>query len=69
MTALFDKTSTGYGAWVPDLPGCVAAGRTLAETKRLIREAVALHIESLRAHGEPVPEPAARIEYVEAGAG
>jgi len=41
----------------------VAAGRTLAETKRLIREAAALHIESLREHGEPVPEPAARIEY------
>ena len=63
---LLDKTATGYGAWAPDLPGCVAAGATLEETRRLMREAIQLHIESLRDHGEPVPEPATRVEYVEA---
>ena len=63
---LLEKTETGYGAWAPDLPGCVAAGAMLNETRRLMREAIHLHIESLRDHGEPVPEPATRVEYAEA---
>jgi predicted RNase H-like HicB family nuclease len=42
---------------VPDLPGCVATARTLEKTRKLIREAIALHIDSLRRHGEPVPQP------------
>ena len=61
---ILDKTDTGYCAWVPDLPGCVAAGASLQETQRLIREAVQFHIESLRRHGEPVPPPTTRAEYV-----
>ena len=61
---IFDKTQTGYSAWVPDLPGCVAAASSLEELERLIGEAIALHIESLRCHGGPVPKPATRIEYV-----
>lgn len=61
---VFDKTETGYSAWVPDLPGCVAAGSSLERVQDLIREAIELHIESLRRHGEPLPEPATRIEYV-----
>lgn len=44
------------GAWVPDLPGCVAAGDSRQEAEQLIAEAIAAHIESLREHGEPVPE-------------
>ena len=66
---LLEKTETGYGAWVPDLPGCVAAGSTLEETRRLIREAIQLHLESLREHGEPVPEPETHLEFVEVPAG
>ena len=46
-----------YSAYVPDLPGCVACGDSQEEVKQLIREAVALHIESLRDHGDPVPPP------------
>jgi predicted RNase H-like HicB family nuclease len=46
-----------YSAYVPDLPGCVASGESVDEVDTLIREAIRLHIESLRAHGEPVPEP------------
>lgn len=56
----------GPCGWAPDLPGCVAAGATLDETRRLMREAIIrLHIESLREHGEPVPEPATLVEYAE----
>ena len=65
---ILDKTETGYSAYVPDLPGCVAAAPSLAETQRLIREAIQFHIEGLRLHGDPVPEPSTRIEYVEASA-
>ncbi len=48
---VIERSETGYGAYVPDLPGCVAAGETLAETERLIREAVEFHLEGLREDG------------------
>jgi len=47
----------GYGAWAPDLPGCVALGDTIEETEREMRSAIAFHIEGLRLNGDPVPEP------------
>ncbi|MBW0094145.1 type II toxin-antitoxin system HicB family antitoxin, partial [Pseudonocardia sp. KRD-188] len=47
----------GYGAWSPDLPGCVAAADSYDECVALMREAIPLHLESLRRHGDPVPEP------------
>lgn len=53
-------------AYVPDLPGCVACGDTLEEIQALICEAVALHVESLRSHGEDVPPPSARTMIVHA---
>lgn len=49
----------GYSAYVPDLPGCVAAGATIDEVESLIRQAIELHLNSLRAHGDPVPPPSA----------
>lgn len=55
-----------YSAYVPDLPGCVAAGDTPAEVTELMREAIPLHVENLRAHGDPVPPPHTQAEYVEA---
>jgi predicted RNase H-like HicB family nuclease len=55
-----------FSAYVPDLPGCVACGDTEEEVRRLIEEAVALHIESLREHGEPVPPPTAKTHVVHA---
>jgi predicted RNase H-like HicB family nuclease len=58
------EDGSGFGAFVPDLPGCVAAAKTREETVRLIRESIPMHIESLRAHGEPVPPPAAQVERV-----
>lgn len=61
---VLEKSADGYGAWAPDLPGCVAAGDSVEETLDLIREAIALHVESLREHGEPVPEPSTRVDLV-----
>lgn len=46
-----------YGAYVPDLPGCVSVGETVEEVRNLIREAIPFHLEGLRAAGEPVPAP------------
>jgi predicted RNase H-like HicB family nuclease len=54
-----------FSAYVPDLPGCVAAGPSLAEVETLIREAIQLHIASLRDHGEPIPEPATAVRLVD----
>jgi predicted RNase H-like HicB family nuclease len=65
-TAIFEKGPTSWGAYVPDLPGCIAAGETLEETKQLIREAIAFHIEGLREAGQPVPEPTSHFEPIEA---
>ena len=63
---VIEKTGTGFGAYVPDLPGCIATGDTYEETDRLIREAIPFHIEGLRLNGSPVPDPSVRVEFVEA---
>ena len=55
----------GFGAYVPDLPGCIAVGKVRAEVEKLIAEAIALHIESLQEHGNPVPLPSSAVEYIE----
>ncbi len=62
---VFEQSPNNWAAYVPDLPGCVAAGDTREETEALIREAVALHVESLLAHDEPVPAPGAWTSTVE----
>ena len=54
---VIEKTGNGYAAGLPALPGCVAAGDTLEETKSLIVEAVSLHVEALAEDGLPIPEP------------
>jgi predicted RNase H-like HicB family nuclease len=64
---VIEKAADGsYSAYVPDLPGCVACGDTLQEARAMIEEAVGLHIDSLRNHGEPVPPPAATTHKVSA---
>jgi predicted RNase H-like HicB family nuclease len=60
------KSATNYAAFVPDLPGCIAAGKTRIAVEKNIREAIAFHIEGLRDDGEPVPEAAAGPGSVEA---
>ena len=59
-----EKGANSFGAYVPDLPGCAVVGETREEALQLIREALALHVESLRKAGGPVPEPASTTEYV-----
>jgi predicted RNase H-like HicB family nuclease len=56
---IIERGETGYGAYAPELPGVGVVGDSIEEVERLISEAVALHLESLRAHGEPVPPPTA----------
>jgi predicted RNase H-like HicB family nuclease len=51
--------TTNYSAYAPDLPGCVATGPTIEDCETAMREAIAFHLEGLRAEGEPVPEPTA----------
>jgi len=62
---VYERGPRSWGAYVPDLPGCVAAGETLDEVKSLIREAMAMHTEAMREEGEPVPEPGAAVELIE----
>ena len=54
---LIERTDNGYSAYVPDLPGCIAAADTKIEVEELIREAISPHLESLHEHGDPIPEP------------
>jgi len=56
---IIERSSTGYGAYTPELPGVGVVGDSIEEVERLIREAVTLHLESLREHGEPIPPPSA----------
>ena len=58
-TVVIEKSDNGYSAYLPDMPGCVAAGDTLAETADLIRKGIVYHLEMLRANGDPTPEPRA----------
>ncbi len=63
-----EKGTTGYGAHVPDLPGCIAAGDTRDEVLGLIKEAVEFHIEGLQQTGEKVPPPSSESEFIDVDA-
>ena len=65
---VIEKSQGGYGAYVPDLPGCIAAGVSEDEVKQLIQEAIEFHIERLKENGDPVSEPTSQIEFVEVAA-
>lgn len=60
-----EKSENGFGAYVPDLPGCVAVSETRAEVVALIQEAIEFHIGGLKASGERVPHPKSQSEVVE----
>jgi predicted RNase H-like HicB family nuclease len=62
---VFERSADGYGAFVPDLPGCITVGETLEETERNIREAITGHIAVMEEHGETVPPPTTLAEYIE----
>lgn len=65
---VIEKAGENFSAYVPDLPGCVATAATSEATDALIREAIALHLEGLRADGQPIPLPSSRVDYVEVAA-
>jgi predicted RNase H-like HicB family nuclease len=61
---VYEKTATGWSAYVPDLPGVVTTSGTKEGAKELIREAIEFHLEGLREDNLPIPEPAASAEVV-----
>lgn len=60
------RGETSWGAWAPDLPGCVAVGESADEAIELMRGAVTMHLESMRDAGEPVPPPTSQAVYIAA---
>ena len=62
---IIEKAENNYGAYVPDLPGCVAVADTQTEVKIVIREAIEFHLETLREDGSPIPEPVTISELIE----
>ncbi|ADE14200.1 protein of unknown function UPF0150 [Nitrosococcus halophilus Nc 4] len=65
---VIERGPKSWGAYVPDLPGCAAVGETKEEVLELIQGAIELHLEELRADGEPLPEPHSEVDYVEVSA-
>ncbi len=65
---IIEDTATGYSAYSPDLPGCVATGRTRREVERQMHDAIAFHIDGLRLAGEQIPEPRSQASYCEVAA-
>ena len=63
---IIERDGRNFSAYVPDLPGCVATGKTVEEVKRRMSEAVELHLRGMREDGLPVPEPTSLADYVEA---
>jgi predicted RNase H-like HicB family nuclease len=62
---IIEETSTGYSAYSPDLPGCVATGGARAEVEREMHDAIAFHLDGMRAEGLPIPKPSSTAKYVE----
>ena len=65
---IIEKTDTGYSAYSPDLPGCVATGGSRKEVERAMHDAIEFHIEGLHLAGEEIPEPQSQASYCEVAA-
>ena len=65
---VIENAGSNFSAYVPDLPGCVATGITLAETEVAMREASEFHLDGLRQDGAPIPPASSTVEYVEVAA-
>jgi len=61
---VYEKSSNGWGAYVPDLPGLGVVSDTFEEVQQLIREGIELHLTAMREHGDPIPKPTAKSDYV-----
>ena len=62
---IIERGENNLSAYVPDLPGCITTGRTLAEVESNIKEAMELHLDGMREDGEAIPEPSTSVGYVE----
>ena len=65
---VIEQTATGYSAYSPDVPGCVAVGDTEDRTRRNFQDALTEHFQAMREVGEPIPEPHSSVDYVEVAA-
>ena len=65
---VIEDTGTNFSAYVPDLPGCIATGRSIEEAENEIRSAIQFHLEGLKKEGFPIPKPSSAVEYVEVAA-
>lgn len=65
---VIEKTDANFGAYVLDLPGCVATGATVDEVEQNIRSAIELHLSGMREDGEAIPLPSSQVEYIDVAA-
>ena len=65
---VIERAESNYSAYVPDLPGCVAAGVSIKETENGIREAIEFHIQGMKEDGIAIPSPSSSVEYIEVAA-
>ena len=68
-TVVIERAPSNFSAYVPDLPGCIATGATKEAVLRTIREAIEFHIDGLRRHGDPIPEPQSTAAVVDVAPG
>jgi predicted RNase H-like HicB family nuclease len=61
---IYERTETGYSAYVPDLPGCIATGKTRRQVEKNIYEAMKFHIEGFKLEGLPIPKPQTESEML-----
>ena len=62
---VIEQAEGNFSAYVPDLPGCVATGATVAEVESEVREAIAFHLDGMREDGQEIPVPSSQVEYIE----
>lgn len=62
---VIEKAAKNYSAYVPDLPGCIATGKSVQETLNNLRGAMRMHVEGLNTDGEPIPDPTTLVDYVD----
>lgn len=65
---VIEKAGSNYSAYVPDLPGCIATGKTIAEVEIKIKNAIEFHLEGMKQDGQTIPPPSSAVEYVEVAA-
>ena len=63
-----EKAVNNYGAWAPDLPGCVAVGDTVEEVQQLMQDAIEMHLAGMREDGDPIPPLVVQVQYVDVAA-